>query len=239
MFNSCCCDAVVAWPSQIGRKRREYRSVGKQLGLGIDAHHVDGRGPRDRPSLHGPPTAEYPDSNGNPESSNKVTPGTHRLNCPDHCSRFASSRSTRDRSWAVGGSILVAWRSRIAFRGNSLLCRFNVYARRFGADAGTPLAYDGRVGSNGRNAIVWHKHCLHLRGDARMLADYDPAPPALRDAKFSKGGARLLPGPHRQGTSSGDRGASITTHYGRIARHRRLLGRSRGKRRVRCAKRLW
>ena len=177
MLTRWCCDAVVAWPSQIGRKRREYRSVGKQLGLGIVPHHVDDRGPRDWPSLHRPPTAEYPVSGRNSESPNKVTPQTHSLNCPHRCSRFASSRSTRNRGWAVGGGILVAWRSRIAFRGNSLLRRLNFHARRFGADAGTPLAYDGRAGSNGRNAIVWHKHCLHLRSDARILAYYDPAPP--------------------------------------------------------------
>lgn len=180
MLTRWCCDAAVAWPCQSGRERWEYRSVGKQLGLGIVAHHVDDRGPRDWPSLHRPFTAEYPVSGGNPESP-KVTPQTHSFNFPHRCSRFASSRSTRNRGWAVGGGILVAWRSRIAFRGNSLLRRLNVHARRFGADAGTPLAYDGRVGSNGRNAIVWHKHCLHFRGDARILADYDPAPPALRD----------------------------------------------------------
>ena len=77
------------------------------MGLGIVAHHVDGRGPCDRPSLYGLSTAEYPISDGNPESS-KIIPSPNDLNRPDHCGWTASRRSTRNRGWFVGGGILVA-----------------------------------------------------------------------------------------------------------------------------------
>ena len=50
------------------------------------------------------------------------------------------------------------------------------HARRFGADAGTALADDGRAGGGGRHAAVRYQHGLHFRGDAGVLVD------ALRSA---------------------------------------------------------
>ena len=43
--------------------------------------------------------------------------------------------------------------------------------RRFGADAATALADDGRAGGGRRHAAVWYQHGLHFRGDAGVLAD--------------------------------------------------------------------
>ncbi len=44
-------------------------------------------------------------------------------------------------------------------------------AGRFGADATTALADDGRTGGSGRHAGVWYQHCLRFYGHAGVLAD--------------------------------------------------------------------
>ena len=42
---------------------------------------------------------------------------------------------------------------------------------RFGVDAATALADDGRAGGSGRHVAVWYQHCLHVFDHAGVLAD--------------------------------------------------------------------
>ena len=59
-------------------------------------------------------------------------------------------------------------------RRDPLFPQLDDHARRFGADAGTALADDGRAGGGQRHAAVRYQHGLHFRGDAAywsMLSD--------------------------------------------------------------------
>src|SRR6516165_230571 len=68
--------------------------------------------------------------------------------------RTASRGATRRGGCALGGGILVAWRAQLADRCNPLLCRLDEHTRRFGTDAGAPLADDGGTGGDGRYAAA-------------------------------------------------------------------------------------
>jgi hypothetical protein len=105
--------------------------------------------------------------------------------------RTAAGGAPRDRGRDLGSGISMAWGARLASRRDPLFHRFDDHARRFGADAATALANDGRAGGGRRHAAVWYQHGVHFRGDAGLLADAlravrDPPSPTM---KFLRGGA--------------------------------------------------
>ena len=65
------------------------------------------------------------------------------------------------------------WLGALNLPQNAILYSVELYdhARRFGADAGTTLADDGRPGGGKRHAVVRYQHGLHFRGDAGVLVD--------------------------------------------------------------------
>jgi len=73
-----------------------------------------------------------------------------------------------------------------------LLCRLDEHTRRFGADAGAPLADDGGTGGNGRYAAVRHQYSLHLRDHAGLLVTHDPPPSLTVDPSTRRAGTTRL-----------------------------------------------
>src|SRR5215831_9740382 len=157
--------------------RLKGASVG-ELDLESATHRVDDSDARGGRNVDGLGGGEYPSAHRKSEPSHLAPCGSYP-DRPDRGGRTASRGATWRGGRALGGGILVAWRAQLAERCNPLLRRFDEHTRRFGADAGAPLAADGRTRGDGRYAAVRYQYRLYVRDDAGLLATHDPWPPSL------------------------------------------------------------
>src|SRR5262249_12302390 len=167
------------WPTRARYRCKPLKSVperGRSVGeldLGSVAHRLYDSYSHDRHSVSGLRDREDPGSTGKPQPP-QPAPRIRDRDRPDRRGRTSFGCATRNRGGTLGGGILVAWRTQLARRRDSLLCRLDQHSRGVGIRLRTPLAAAWRAGGNGRYAAVWHQHRLHLHDYASLLGGHDP-----------------------------------------------------------------